>query len=89
MKPDNPFADWLGTDLYGGTWVPVAGFGGWLGPAHVPVLFPAGDAQVMLRSTEWPLRLDEAGPEVFDLYPTARRSATPTCIPSITWMRRL
>lgn len=68
MKPDNPFADWLGTDLYGGTWVPVAGFGGWLGPAHLPVLFPAGDAEVMLRSTEWPLQLDEAGPEVFDLY---------------------
>lgn len=68
MKPDNPFADWLTSNPYGGTWVPVGGLGGWLGPAHLPVYFPQGHEEVMLASTEWPLQLDEAGPEVFDLY---------------------
>lgn len=68
MKPDNPFKDWLTSNVYGGTWVPVAGLGRWLGPAHLPVLFPRGEEAVMLADTDWPLQLDEAGPEVFDVY---------------------
>lgn len=68
MKPDNPFSDWLISDTYGGTWVPVGGLGGWLGPAHLPVLFPRGHHEAMLASTEWPVQLGDAGPEVFDLY---------------------
>jgi hypothetical protein len=78
MKLDNPFKDWLTSNVYGGTWVPVAGMGGWLGPAHLPVLFPRGEGDAMLRDTDWPFQLDEAGPEVVDLYhhDTKERQAT-------------
>lgn len=68
MKPDNPFARWLIGNPYGGTWVPVGGIGGWLGPAHLPVLFPKGHEEAMLASTDWPLQFGDAGPEVFNLY---------------------
>jgi hypothetical protein len=73
MKPDNPFADWLTSDPYDGTWVTVGRLGGWLGAAHLPVLFRRGAEEAMLASTEWPFQLDEAGPKVFDPTVGARR----------------
>lgn len=78
MKPGNPFADWLASNPYGGTWVPVGGLRGWLGPAHLPVLFPRGREEVILASTEWPLQLREAGPERHaDLHPVRYCRETP------------
>ena len=68
MKPDNPFRDWLTSNPYGGTWVPVAGLGGYTGPASIPVLFPRGAKDDMLAGADWPLQYSDAGPEVFYSY---------------------
>jgi hypothetical protein len=73
VKPENPFRTWLTSNTYGGTWVPVASLGGGLGPAHLPVLFPSGQEEVMLASADWPIRLDAAGPEVYDLYKSGEK----------------
>jgi hypothetical protein len=66
MDPANPFRDWLSAPVYDGTWVTVGGLGGWLGPASLPVLFTPGAKETMLASTEWPMQIDEAGPEVWE-----------------------
>ena len=68
MKPDNPFRDWLTSNPYGGTWVPVAGLGGYTGPASIPLLFPGGAKDDMLAGADWPLQYSDAGPEVFYSY---------------------
>jgi hypothetical protein len=65
MKPENPFRDWLQSDLYDGTWVPVAGLGGWLRPVSLPVLFPSGQCEPLLSSTDWPFEMTAAQPEVW------------------------
>lgn len=66
MKAENPFRDWLGADIYGGTWIPVAGLGGWLGPASLPVLFPTGNEDRLLADPDWPMQFDDARPEVWE-----------------------
>lgn len=67
MKPENPFQDWLRSGLYDGTWVPVAGLGGWLRPASLPVLFPSGQREPLLSSTDWPFEMTAPQPEVWGL----------------------
>ncbi|MGE5527388.1 MAG: hypothetical protein ACM3Q9_01840 [Methanosarcina sp.] len=66
MKPENPFRDWLESDTYGGTWVPVAGLGGWVRPASLPALFPCGQADDILAGSDWPFQIRNAGPEIWE-----------------------
>jgi hypothetical protein len=74
VDENNPFRDWLRSKPYAGTWVPVGSLRGWGGPASVPVLFPAGEKDKILASTDWPLRIDEPRPEVWE-YPDGKREA--------------
>jgi hypothetical protein len=66
MKSENPFRDWLEADTYGGTWIPVAGLGGWLGPASLPVLFANGNERELLASSDWPIQFRDAAPQVWE-----------------------
>jgi hypothetical protein len=65
MRQENPFRQWLEADTYVGTWVPVGQLGGWVAPTSNPVLFPAGQKEVMLSDCDWPIRIDGAQPEVW------------------------
>src|SRR4051794_37373640 len=65
MKDGNPFVDLLNSDPYGGAWVPVGMLGGLGGPNQNAVLFPAGNSDVILSSSDWPLRFGDARPDVY------------------------
>jgi hypothetical protein len=67
VKQENPFHRWLERDVYEGYWVPVAQLGGWLGPAACPALVNGSSRDVVLASTEWPLQLNAAEPEVWQV----------------------
>lgn len=64
-EAENPFAQWLSSAPYGGVWVPIAGLGGWLRPAILPVLFPAGQKDTLLVDTHWPLDVDASRPALW------------------------
>lgn len=68
MKPDNPFLNWLTRDVYGGYWVPVGQLGGWIGAAALPLLVRAESRDAVLSSTDWPMQLDSATPEVWESF---------------------
>jgi len=65
MKPENPFREWLESEPYGGTWVPVSRLGGWVEPASVPALFSSGKDSDILAGADWPFHVTDAGPEVW------------------------
>lgn len=68
MRAENPFRSWLEGDPYGGMWVPVARLGGWVAAASCPALFQAASPAPVLASTDWPIRLDSARPQIWHSY---------------------
>jgi hypothetical protein len=68
VKDENPFRPWLERDRYGGYWVPIGQLGAFLGPAACPALVRAESKDVALATTEWPLQLDAATPDVWQVW---------------------